>query len=278
MTATRTRRLARALGIFALLPLGVVVLSMAACQGRMIYPGQHYAQEMWDRVPADVEPLRYRTDQGDQVSFYQKPRSGGEPKRLWLVCNGNGGYALQWPDLLPAARDADAGFLLLDYPGYGFSEGSCTPGRILAASEGAVEALRERLQLPPGAFDARLGVFGHSLGAAAALQYAARHSVRRIVLAAPFTSMVAMGNHLLFWPCGQLIWHRFDNVDRLAEIARQQPRPPVLILHGGDDAMIPPAMSAELAAPYAGWVERIVVPGVDHDEVALDAVKALHEP
>jgi uncharacterized protein len=280
MTAPRTRprRLARALGIFALVPLGVVVLGMAACQGRLIHPGQRYAQEMWDKVPPGLEPLRYRTGEGDQVSFYQQPRSGGEPKRLWLVCNGNGGYALQWPDLLPAAKDADAGYLLLDYPGYGFSEGSSSPARILAASEGAVEALRSRLALPPGEFDARLGVFGHSLGAAAALQYAARHPVRRIVLAAPFTTMVAMGHRMLFWPCGQLIWHRYDNVDRLAEISRQTPRPPVLIIHGGDDAMIPPAMSEELAEPYAGWIERRVVPGVDHDEIVLDAVKALREP
>lgn len=275
MLPVRSRRLARALGLFALLPLGIVVLGMASCQGRLIYPGQRYAQVMWEKVPPDLEPLKYRTDQGEQVSFYRKPRLGGEPKRLWLVCSGNGGYALQWPDLLPAAHDPDAGYLLFEYPGYGFSEGSCTPGRILTASEAAVDALRTRLALPPGAFEARLGVLGHSLGAATALQYAARHPVRRIVLAAPFTSMVDMGHRMLFWPCGQLIWHRFDNVVRLAEISRQSPRPSVLILHGGDDRMIPPAMSAELAAPYAGWVERRVVPGVDHDEIVLDAVRSL---
>ncbi|MBN8525508.1 MAG: alpha/beta fold hydrolase [Planctomycetes bacterium] len=251
---------------------------MASCQGRLIYPGQRYAQVMWERIPPDIEAVKYRTDQGEQVSFYKKPRSGGEPKRLWLVCNGNGGYALAWPDLLPMAHDREAGYLLLEYPGYGFSEGSCTPARILASSEAAVDALRSRLALPPGEFDARLSVFGHSLGAAAALQYAARHRVQRIVLAAPFTTMVDMGHHLLFWPCGQLIWHRFDNVARLAEVARQEPRPSVLILHGGDDTMIPPAMSAELAAPYSGWVERRVVPGVDHDDIVLDAVRGLAAP
>lgn len=263
----------RYLSLFLILPLGVVVLGMASCQGRLIYPGERYAQVMWEKIPPGIEPLRYRTDQGEQVSFYRPPASGGEPRRLWLVCNGNGGYALQWPNLLELCPDREAGFLLFEYPGYGFSEGSCTPGRILAASEGAVAALRARLALPD--FDARLGVLGHSLGAAAALQYAAKHPVRRLVLAAPFTSMVDMGHRMLFWPCGQLIWHRFDNVDRLAEIAAQQPRPPVLILHGGDDPMIPPAMSAALAAPYPEWVERRVVPGIDHDEIVLDALRSM---
>jgi pimeloyl-ACP methyl ester carboxylesterase len=266
------------LGLFALLPLGVVVLGLTACQGRMIYPGQRYAQEMWQRIPPGLEPLRYATDQGQQVSFYLPPRGGGEPKRLWLVCNGNGGYALQWPDILPAAGDREAGFLLFEYPGYGFSEGSCTPGRILAASEAAVASLRARLALPEGELEARLGVFGHSLGAATALQYAARHPVRRIVLAAPFTSMVDMGHRMLFWPAGQLVWHRFDNRARLAEISRQEPRPRVQIVHGGADLMIPPEMSAELAEPYPGWIEREVVPAADHDQVALDAVILLGKP
>lgn len=274
---TLLRRLARYASLFALLPLGIVVLGMAACQGRIIYPGQRYAQEMWERLPPQLQPLRYTTGEGQQVSFYLPPRSGGEPKRLWLICNGNGGYALQWPDILPAARDREAGYLLFEYPGYGFSEGSCTPGRILAANEAAVAALRTHLALPEGEFEARLGVFGHSLGAATALQYAARHRVRRIILAAPFTSMVDMGHHMLFWPAGQLVWHRFDNAGRLAEIARQEPRPPVLIVHGGADLMIPPEMSAELAAPYPGWIQREVFPAADHDEVVIDAMGFLVE-
>lgn len=272
---TWKRRIARGLGLFGLLPLGVVLLGLASCQGRLIYAGQHYAPVMWERIPRNVVPLRYETDQGKQVSFYRQPDSGGEAKRIWLVCNGNGGYALAWPDMLGLAGDREAGYLLFDYPGYGFSEGSCTPGRILTASEAAVEALRLHLGLERPALEARLAVLGHSLGCAAALQYAARHPVQRIVLAAPFTTMVEMGHRLLFWPCGYAVWHRFDNIARLAEIARQLPRPPVEIIHGGDDALIPTTMSAQLAEPYPGWIRRTVVPGVDHDGIALDALRLL---
>jgi pimeloyl-ACP methyl ester carboxylesterase len=261
--------------ICLLIPLAVVMFGLAACQSRLIYPGQRYSQVMWEKVPANLEPLRYETGEGRQVSFWRKPSGGGEAKRIWLVCNGNGGYALQWPDILALATDREAGYLLFDYPGYGFSEGSSSPERILAASEAAVEALRLHLGMERAALDARLSVLGHSLGAAAALQYAARHPVQRLVLAAPFTSLVEMGHQTLFWPCGQLIWHRFDNVARLAEIAQQSPRPAVDILHGADDTMIPPRMSERLAEPYAGWVQRYVVPGGDHETVAIDAVQLL---
>ena len=268
----------RFIAIFALLPLAIVVLGMAGCQSRLIYPGQRYAQVMWEKLPPNVVPIRYTTSEGAQVSFWRTPASGGMPKRIWLVCNGNGGYALAWPDMLPVINDPDAGYLLYDYPGYGFSEGSCTPGRILTASEAAVAALAVHLQLPRDQLDARLSILGHSLGCAAALQYAAKHPVQRLVLAAPFTTMVDMGHRMLFWPCGQLVWHRFDNIDRLAEISRQQPRPRIEILHGSDDEIIPPEMSERLAAPYAGWVVRTLVPGADHDSVIIDALPLLSVP
>ncbi len=260
---------------FVLIPLAVVVLGMAACQSRLIYPGQRYSQVMWEKVPSTLEALRYETGEGKQVSFWRRPSGGGEARRIWLVCNGNGGYALQWPEVLAMTTDPEAGYLLFEYPGYGFSEGACSPERILAASEAAVEALRMHLGVERPALDARLSVLGHSLGAAAALQYAARHPVQRIVLAAPFTSMVEMGHYTLFWPCGQLIWHRFDNVARLAEIAQQTPRPTIEIVHGTEDTMIPPRMSERLAAPYQGWVQRQLVPGGDHETVVIDAVQLL---
>ena len=80
---------------------------------------------------------------------------------------------------------------------------------------------------------------------------------------------------MFFWPCGQLIWQRFDNIARMAEISHQNPRPSVLILHGDHDTDIPVTMSEKLAAPYPGWVKRNVVAGADHETVLLDALRML---
>lgn len=276
--SSSTRRNKLSIGLSVLFILGLVGLAIVLFQGRLIYYPYRYAPQVWQQLPLNFEPLRYRTSQGAQVSFYRRPASGGEPLRIWLMCNGQGNYALEWADLLPQVGDRDAGFILLDYPGYGFCEGSCTPGRILAASEGAVEALRLKLGLPAAQFAARLGVFGYSLGTAPALHYAAKHPVRRVVVAAPFTSLVDMGNAMYFWPCGQLLWQRFDNRARLAEIARQNPRPSVLIVHGDHDEDIPVTMSGELAAPYPGWVELNVVAGADHGTVLIAALRMLGKP
>jgi uncharacterized protein len=264
-----------------LLTLAIVAgacIVLVSQQSRWIYYPRQYEASTWDALPSGVEPLRFRTNQGAQVAFYVRPESGGDPQRLWLLCTGQGGLALEWLDSLPLIADREAGFLLLDYPGCGFCEGSCTPGRILASCEGAVEALRSHLGLPSEQMAARLGVLGYSFGTGVAAQYAAKHPVRRVVLAAPYTSLVDVANHMYIWPCGQFLWHRYNTEARFAEIAAQQPRPSVLLVHGAKDDCIPVAMSAHLAAPYPGWIDRLVLPNGDHNSVVEDALRSLRGP
>lgn len=277
MTVVRpaVRRLVRALGIFVALPLGVLLLPLAACQGRLIYHPTRYPAGSLERLPAGVGLLRYRTGEGEQAAFYRAPRLGGDPKRVWMLFSGNAGTALGWLDQLAFLDDPAAGYLLFDYPGYGANEGSCTPDRILEASQAAAAALAQRLGWDAATLASRLGVAGHSLGTATALQFAARQPVRAVVLAAPFTDMVEMGHRTLVWPLGQLIWHRFDNRARLAEVLARTPQPQVNILHGAEDALIPAAMGRELADAHPGRVAFSLVVGAGHDEVVVDLLRAL---
>ena len=254
-----------------LLVVGLMVLIPLGCQGRMIHPAPRYVAGVVALLPAQIQPIVYRTSEGAQTSFSFVP-SGPVPEHLWLVCSGNASYALAWPELLAEYGDPQAGYLLLDYPGYGVNEGAGSPRALQDAAAAAVEAWRLHLGISRAELDRRMGVLGHSLGAAAALQYAALHPVQRIIVAAPFTTMVAMGHHVLFWPCGYLIWHRYDNVARLEDIARQVPRPSLTIVHGDADTVIPVTMSAELAEPWPEWAHRQVIHGRTHNNIAVDAV------
>ncbi len=261
-------------------PAIIVILSaacalLAGCRVSPVYAPERYESSRWERIPPALQVLRYGIDQGQQVSFYLPPASGRDPERLWMMFCGQGDTALAWPEALAGVADREAGFLLLDYPGSGFCRGSPTSARILAASEAAAACLRGTLGWPPERFAARLGVFGYSLGTAMALQYAAAHAVRSIIVVAPFTTMAAMGDLRYGWPCGTLLRERYDNAARLAEIASQPLRPPLLIVHGDQDDTIPPEMSRRLAAPYAHWAERIVVAGADHDTVMPAALRQL---
>ncbi|GIR89976.1 MAG: hypothetical protein CM15mP88_3450 [Pseudomonadota bacterium] len=71
--------------------------------------------------------------------------------------------------LVEQSAGSDLGFLLIDYPGFGECEGSASPESILASSKAAWEHWQE---LYANQRTPQIGILGHSLGAAAALQLA----------------------------------------------------------------------------------------------------------
>ena len=244
----------------------VVILLLAAVgwalllflvQDRLIFHPRAYAAG--DEPPTGFIPVSFTTGDGPQTAWWV---GSPAPRRWWVVFNGNGGVAWDWTGLPAVAADGETAFLVVDWPGYGASAGS--PGRpaIQRAADGAIAAATARhgaLPVP--------GVLGHSLGAAAACEFAARSPVRGIVLAAPFTSLKAMARGQVGWPWCEVLRHRWDNAARLEEIAVSASRPWLAIVHGDADGVIPIAMGRALAAAHPGWAAFIPMPGAPHDAV-----------
>src|SRR5690606_16161767 len=107
----------------------------------------------------------------------------------------------------------------------------------------AVAALAQHLDLPD--LKTRIAVYGHSLGAAAVLQYAAVEGAQRAVLIAPFTTMLAMARRKVGWPLCNLLRHPFDN-EACARVLRDRGTP-VLVVHGSEDRVIHVTMGRHLA-------------------------------
>ncbi|MCC6484434.1 MAG: alpha/beta fold hydrolase [Armatimonadetes bacterium] len=223
-------------------------------QGRILYQRAHYPAGTLHRLPPGVVPLSYSISPDGQVwqqkSFYVEPAllPSHAPRRLWVMFGGNGSVALGWLPLVNEARRRDpfAGFLLVDYPGYGFSEGTPSPGTILAGSEGALKALSAYLATPVPRLEQNIGSVGHSLGCATSLLFDMRHPVKRVVLASPFTSTYDMALRRVGWPLSHLLRDRYDNRARIRQLLKRRQAPRIVILHGDQDRVIPVTMGRSL--------------------------------
>lgn len=264
------KRVGPLLAAAVLIPAGAFSAYLLNYQEQMIYHPRSYGASYAKNLGGETE-LRYVTSQGRQVSFYVPPRQGGPPRKLWVLFAGNASLALDWRDFLMRANDPVDGFLLVEYPGYGGCEGEPSPASILESSQAALVALKERL----GVFPQELSVLGHSLGAAAALQFAAKHPVRQIVLAAPFTSLHDMARRVVGLPFAYLLKHDFDNRAQLEVIARQPLLPQVTIFHGLEDSLIPPSMGKELSDLHPAFVVFHPVPGGRHESILYDALEPI---
>jgi pimeloyl-ACP methyl ester carboxylesterase len=171
------------------------------------------------------------------------------------------GNQQQLADLQPTAErytKRGLGFFAVEFPGYGLAGGSPSQPAIEAAAERALAYLRDTLKVP----ESDTVLYGQSLGTGVAVEMAARGHGAKLVLIAPYTSIVGeAGVHYPFLPARWLVKDRFDSEARAPD-ARQ----PVLIVHGTEDEVVPFAMGEKMTGRFP-HAEMVRVAGAHHNDV-----------
>lgn len=180
------------------------------------------------------EDAAIQTEDGVRLHgwFLKSPAEKG----ILLFFHGNAGNISG--RLFKAKGWVDRGYsvLLVDYRGYGQSEGKIEHGDdILKDARAAWKYLSLRHNLPTV-------LYGESLGTFAATALAGEHAAAALILEAPFTSFLDLaGVHYPFVPKGLLKDFAFSNKDRIGAV-----QCPVFILHGTRDEICPYALSQKL--------------------------------
>ncbi|NNM34518.1 MAG: alpha/beta hydrolase [Gemmatimonadetes bacterium] len=237
-------------------------------QRRMMFPAPRLAAagQEEDRAPADVQQV-WLDVSGDRVEAWFLAAEDTAPAPAVLFAHGNA-------ELIDHAlfdgrglRELGMSVLLVEYPGYGRSEGRPTRSSIGQAFDAAYDWLRGRDEVDP----ARIVGMGRSLGTGAITDLARERSLQAMVLISPFTSVGAFAKGYLL--PAFLALDRFDN---LAVLRHWQG--PVLLIHGTRDRIIPHTHSERLvqASPSA----ELVSLDCGHNDcppneaVYLDAIRA----
>jgi fermentation-respiration switch protein FrsA (DUF1100 family) len=158
---------------------------------------------------------------------------------LWLPGNGgNISYRLAWLRLLRQALPWSV--LLIDYQGYGLSEGSPSEPNTYRDARISLAYLQAR----PDVDSARLVYYGESLGGAVATQLATEAPPACLVLQSTFTSLRDLARqHYPFLPVGALLRSRYATIDLVGRV-----RAPVFVAHGGRDEIVPVEQARRLYA------------------------------
>ena len=178
-----------------------------------------------------------------------------------LFLHGNAGNIAHRTPMARGLLRHGLSVLLLEYRGYGGSEGSPTEEGIY---QDAIAGHRFLVEIvgDPG----KIVVLGRSMGGAVAARLAAEKAPGGLILESAFTSLYDMARALYPFLPGFLfrrIRGRFDTVKEL-----QRVNSPTLVVHGAEDEIVPVRMGRDLfqAARGAGsqWME---VPGAGHNDV-----------
>ena len=150
------------------------LLLLVVMQRKMIYFPSQYPEGITKALPG-IETVQYLMDDYAQTAYFVPPDSHDQGC-LWVMFSGNASLALGWLSILQEELGGKAGFLLVDYPGYGDNEGQPSMGLNMQAGSAAYQALMRQY---PRLRSLKLGVMGYSLGGAMAVDFAHKYTVDR---------------------------------------------------------------------------------------------------
>ncbi len=186
------------------------------------------------RTPADLdlefEDLFLTTADGVRINAWYLPAAGdaGSAPTL-LFFHGNAGNMSDCLETLQIFHSLRLNVLIIDYRGYGLSEGEPSEHGSYLDGEAAWEWLRRR-----GTEPERIILAGRSLGGGIATELASRYPVRALILESTYTSMPAIAQDVYpFIPAAWLVRHKYNNLKKLQHI-----RCPILVIHSRDDDYI----------------------------------------
>ena len=252
-------RLARAAAVAYLL----VLLAAMFFEESLIFLPSPYPEGDWQPVALEVEDAHFTAADGAKLHGWYLPHPN--PTAHVLFLHGNAGNVTHRDiPLRQLNHFVGAAVLIVDYRGYGKSEGRPNEAGVLQDARAARTWLAERA----GVAESELVLLGESLGGGVAVDLAAEKGARALVLQNTFSSLPdAAAAHFPFLPTRLVMRTRLDSVRKIVDYDG-----PLHQTHGTADQTVPFALGKKLfdAAPSARkrFLQRA---GAGHNELLLDS-------
>lgn len=206
-----------------------------------------------------IDDVTLTTAGGTRIHAWWCPVEGAD--HAILYCHGNAGnLSHRGGSVVKLSKLLGASVLIIDYPGYGKSEGSPTEQGCYEAADAAYIWLNEEKQVPPK----KILLYGASLGGGVVTDLATRKDHRALVLVKTFTSLPGVADDIYWWlpvPKRMLMRNQFDSMSKIASCRR-----PVFIAHGTADRLIPHHHGEKLAQAAREPKRFLSIAGADHND------------
>ena len=212
-------------------------------------------------LPADGG--QSKLGQGNPQPQSGQAADGGQSKlgrATLLMLHGNAGNISGRLDKAKGWIDRGVSVLLIDYRGYGKSEGVITcENDLYLDGAAALKWLKDTKGIPY----TEVILFGESLGAAPATELAIHTPLKGLILEVPFESLRAMAKLYYPWvPSFVLKDFKLDNLSKISKILC-----PVFIIHGTDDDVCPYEMGRRLFENAVQPKDFLTIPGGMHSDL-----------
>lgn len=178
---------------------------------------------------------------------------------------GNMGHRLQ--NCVELYQQLHCNILLVEYRGYGFSEGSPSEEGLYTDAQASIDYLYKRNDINKN----EIIVFGRSLGGAVAIDLCTRDNYNNkiwcLIVENTFTSIPDMAKVLLRWKFLKYLPIFCYKNKFLSNQKVRQLRIPTFFISGAADGLVPPSMMSELYNRCSSIRKQLLrIPGGTHNE------------
>lgn len=214
---------------------------------------------LWTPSPAACEDIMVPVAEDVRLSARYYPGPEDSPNVLYF--HGNGEIACQYDSIANIYSKIGIGLFVVDYRGYGKSDGSPTLPTMVSDAQKIYEFFQKKSQK-----DSKRGTFvmGRSLGCISALEVASQNpdSLDGLIVESGLANIGKQASRFGL---------PHDKANELSEAITRQVRgirTPALIIHGERDRLIPPEVGQELY-DNLGSIKKVLVriPMADHNSV-----------
>jgi len=218
---------------FALLRFGLYLLAIYIMLRWFEHKQIYHPSDQMAAAPGQLgrpfEDVLIPVEHGERINVWYFPAQNIS-SRVFLVCHGNAGNISHRLDFGAMLLEAGAGVLLMDYRGYGHSEGRPDEENTYRDAQAAYHWLREK-----GIAGTNIIAYGESLGGGVVSELAMREPLGGLILQSTFTSMTDLGAEIFPWlPVRLISTIKYNTRAKLPKL-----RLPVLIFHSRRDDLIP---------------------------------------
>lgn len=254
------RMVTRMINILLTLAIGyaLIVLTIYAFQNRLVYFPSRNLEATPRALGFEYEDVWVPTEDGLRLHGWFVPAPSARATVLHF--HGNGGNISHRLEYIALFRELGLNAFLIDYRGYGQSEGRPSE---LGTYRDARAAWRY-LTAGRGLAAAAVILHGESLGGAVATWLATQTEPRALILESSFTSAVSLGAEVYPWlPIRWLARYAYPTIEHIANV-----HVPVLIVHSRNDEIVPFHHGEQLYAAAPAPKQFLEIRGGHNDALA----------
>ncbi|MEJ1237186.1 alpha/beta hydrolase [Chryseolinea sp. T2] len=232
--------------------LAICILAYVFQERLIFLPDRIHAKYQF-QFPGSYSEIFLKADDGIQLHglLFTTEQSKG----VILYLHGNGGALDSWGSVASTYQDFGYDVLMLDYRGYGKSEGA-----IESESQLVDDVQLYYNYLLKHYHENDVIALGYSLGSGLAAKMAARNNPRMLIMQAPYYSLTDMMKHSFPFLPTFLLKYKLSTNESLHECEM-----PIVLIHGDRDEVIPYSQSLKLKALLKPGDTLITLQGVGHN-------------